>query len=169
MKSNKKLIICLGPVCSGKTTWSKEYVKENKDTVRFSIDEFLYMCTGDGRVNESLLAAMPSIIGGLLMRSSIVVDGFPLNIANLKHLMNYRYNYNSEVIIRLFDVRFDEAVKRSILRARKEGRSVKVPEMRAYMTLYKEFISSRGFQETTAIADEVICDEFTDANRFLIS
>lgn len=38
-----KLILLIGPPCSGKTTWSKEYLKENKNSVRFNRDEFRFM------------------------------------------------------------------------------------------------------------------------------
>ena len=43
-----KLIVLQGPPCSGKSTWAKEYVRNNKDTVIVSRDSFrLQFCGND--------------------------------------------------------------------------------------------------------------------------
>lgn len=163
----KKLTICLGPVCSGKTTWSKMFIRANENTYRFCFDEYLYMCTGKGEYNETLLRSVPSLIGNLLMRGNIVIDGFPLEFDTIRQTMNYKYSVNAEVSIRLMDVKFDEAVKRSLHRAKSTGRSVNVAEMRKYMVNYKEFISSENFRRLTDTC-EIICEDFVDSNMSFI-
>lgn len=46
-----KIIMTVGLPASGKSTWAKQYVRENPGTIRFNNDEFSYMTTGwdDGR------------------------------------------------------------------------------------------------------------------------
>jgi hypothetical protein len=164
----RKLIICLGPVCSGKTTWSNSYVRQNENVYRFCFDEYLYMCTNKGIYDKKLLHSVPSLIGTLLMRADVVIDGFPLEYDVLRQTMNYKYGNNAAVQMRLMDVKFDEAVKRNINRAKITGRSVNTKEMRDYMVQYKEFISSDDFRRLTDTC-EVICDNFIDANMSFIS
>lgn len=164
----RKLTICLGPVCSGKTTWSKTFIRSNEEsTYRFCFDEYLYMCTGSGAYDRNLLCSVPSLIGNLLMRSNVIVDGFPLDYDLLRTMMNYKFTANSSVLFKLFDIKFDESVKRSLKRAKLTGRSVNVKEMRDYMVNYKEFISSDNFRKLTD-SSEVVCDDFIDANMSFI-
>lgn len=164
---NKNFVICLGPVCSGKTTWSLEYLKENPKTIRFSTDEFLHMCTGSGKASPIIWQAIPSIVGNLLMRESVIVDGFPLDINLFRTLLNYRFTSQTKTQIKLFDVKFNEAVRRNLIRRKKTGRHVDVMEMKKYMFSYKEFINSEDFNSITDKI-EVICDDFSEANLSLI-
>lgn len=51
-----KAILTVGLPASGKTTWAKQYVRDNPGTIRFNNDEFSYMTTGwdDGRSFEPM-------------------------------------------------------------------------------------------------------------------
>lgn len=51
-----KTILTVGLPASGKSTWAKQYVRDNPGTIRFNNDEFSYMTTGwdDGRSFEPM-------------------------------------------------------------------------------------------------------------------
>lgn len=163
----RQLIICLGPVCSGKTTWSKQFIRDNLHSFRFCFDEYLHMCKNDGEFDTEVVDSAPSAIGSLIMRGSVVVDGFPLDFKCLKRIINFRYNANASVTIRLFDVKLDDAIKRSVHRAKVTGRLVKVSEIQRYTERYKEFLSSDEF-EILSENIEVIANDFCNVNRSLV-
>lgn len=39
----KKVIICRGIPASGKSTWAKQFIKENKNWIRIGRDDFRHM------------------------------------------------------------------------------------------------------------------------------
>jgi len=167
----KELIICLGPICSGKTTWSKERIREDPKSYRFCFDEYLYMCTGRGEYNPIVADSIPSPIQSLLVRpgvDTVIVDGFPLNYGLLKRTINFRLTANAKATIRLFDVRFDEAIRRNVRRKSTIGKFIEVEEMKNYLTKYKEFIKSPDFK-LVADGTNVIVSEFHDANMHMIT
>lgn len=149
-----KLILCLGPVCSGKTTWSKRYIDEYPDAFRFCYDEFLYMCKGNGINDRQIIDTSIVTIFSLLMKGDIVVDGFPLDFENIEHLIKF----SKDSSIRVFDIGFAESVVRSTNRKENNGRFVRVEEMRKYYKEYKEFVKSENFSKLYMMTD-IILDE----------
>lgn len=149
-----ELVLCIGPVCSGKTTWSKKYTQDNTDAFRFCFDEFLYMCKGNGVHDRQVMDTAIVVIFSLLMKNDVVVDGFPLDFDNIEHLV--RFSKNSS--IRIFDVGFAESVVRSVNRKERNGRFVHVDEMRRYYNDYKNFLKSGDFA-TLYTMTEIIPDE----------
>lgn len=147
MNREKKLIVCFGPVCSGKTQWALEHQRLNKDYLRFSFDEYLYMATGTGEWSSAVASASPSAIVSMLARASVVVDSFPLNRLALRILLNNRHIYNTKVEIRIFNVRMDEAIKRNNKRKEETGKFVSFEEMRIYKKMHEDFINEPDFQE----------------------
>lgn len=164
---SKQLIICLGPICSGKTTWSKEQVKNDPTFLRFSFDEFLYMSTLKGDYNENVVWSAASAAAALLSRSSVIVDGFPLEMHQIRRLINHRYMYSSEVTIRLFDVSIKDSISRCIERKKKKGININVEEIHRYHKVYTEFINSEEFLNLGNNVD-IIISEFCEANLSLV-
>lgn len=162
----KELIILLGPVCSGKTTWSMNYLKHNPDSFRFCYDEFIYMCKGNGISSKEIADTAVVTIFNLIIKDKgdVVVDGFPLDFQQIKDLLEF----SKKSTIRLFDVRFNDSIVRSVNRKERNGRFVNVDEMRDYFQVYKEFIHSKEFESLCVLATDVIADEFSDVNLSLI-
>lgn len=144
---DRKLIICFGPICSGKTVWSLEYIKLNKDFLRFCFDEFLQMTTGEGKWNAKVGYSTPGAILALLARSGVVVDGMPLNMVSLKMLLTNAKRYDAKIEIRVFDVKIDEAIRRNRLRRKHTGIYVDFDEMVAYRKVFEDFINNPEFLE----------------------
>lgn len=168
MEIKKQLIICLGPICSGKTTWSLEALKLEPNTYfRFCYDEFLQMIRGKIESDMESAYAATTICSNLLMRRSVIVDGFPLFGTVINRLLNYKYAYNAEATIRLFDVKIDEAIKRNVQRSKKTGILFSVEQMRGYEEIYNEFITSDEFNNLKSSCD-VIVDDFVSSNLNLI-
>ncbi len=144
---DRRLILCFGPVCSGKTTWAKEFQRLNKGFLRFSFDEYLYMTTGEGKYNENVALCCPAAVSSMLVRSSVIIDSFPLNMSSFRTVMNSRLTYSAIAEIHIFEVRLDEAIKRNGIRAKQTGRFVSLEEMRNYRRSHEDFINDPEFQE----------------------
>lgn len=162
-----KLIICLGPSCSGKTTWSREYVKNNPKFSRFSIDEFKEMSseTGTNIISAEFLECVSKIIHSMLFMGDVIIDGYPLNIRSLFTIIKEKI----EVEIRLFDVKFLEAVKRNQSRKKNGGHWLTAAELKRFHEFYREFITSKKFFIISKIKTvSVIVQDFQDANMSLL-
>lgn len=159
-----KLIICLGPSCSGKSTWSKNYVKEYPEYYRFSIDEFKEMnSSGEGKqvINAEFLYCVSDVITAMLKYSNVIVDGYPLNIRSLMVISKA----SIETEIRLFDVKFSEAVKRNQIRKKLGGHYLSIIELKKFHKTYEEFIISEKFKKMTAFPRfKVIIEDFQEIN-----
>lgn len=158
-----ELIICLGPICSGKTTWSLNYLNRYPNVYRFCYDEFLYMCKGNGMCNTEVTKTAVHTIMNFLAKGTVVLDGFPLHIAAIKQLLEFAQSSQ----IRLFDVSFADSVIRSINRKQSNERFVDMDEMKRYYRMYKMFIKSAKFAELTSLSN-VIITEVVDANLSLV-
>jgi predicted kinase len=91
------VIMTRGLPASGKTTWAKEYVRDNPGTIRFNNDEFSYMTTGfdDGRsfepMDASYLARMrqEAIKVSVLKGVDIVLDNTNLSAKALAEVLDF--------------------------------------------------------------------------------
>lgn len=146
------LIVCLGPICSGKTTWSLNYIKDNVGVCRFSFDEFTKMCKGNGLYDEEIKKTSILTMFSLLQRFDVVLDGFPLICEDLDSLLEFAKNAS----LRLFDVKLDESIKRNFNRRNEEGKFVPVKEIIRYYTKYQEFLCSSGFLNLESKAEVFI-------------
>lgn len=162
-------IICLGPCCSGKTTWSLDFLQKNEDYVRFSLDEFKQMCMGSlklDRLDKKLMTVMYNFMLQLSRcGKNIIIDNLPLDINWLKLIITAP----DHTEIRLFDVTFTESLVRNKRRSDWGGHSVKPTEMKRYMDVYEEFINSDEFNELIHLKHvSVICDDYVNINLKLV-
>src|SRR5690242_1221587 len=108
-----KNIICIGPICSGKTTWSLDFVRNNEDYIRFSLDEFRMMTNGSissERIDERFMAIMYNFVINLnFHHKGLVVDNLPLNIDWFKMILG---GSSKNLEIKLFDVDLRESILR---------------------------------------------------------
>jgi len=158
-----ELIICLGPICSGKSTWSLKYLEDNPKAMRFCFDEFLLMCKGNGNYDTKIKDKSMSAIFGMLMEGNTVVDGFPLESKDLSNMIAFA----EKTTIRLFDVSFAESVKRNIKRKEKFGKFVQLDEMKRYYGLYKNFLESPEFH-LLKNKSHIVTDSFSEVNSSLV-
>lgn len=155
------LIICLGPICSGKTTWSLNYIQDNKNVYRFSFDEFTKMLKGDGVYDPIIKEIATVTIFKLLINCNLVLDGFPLDSEALEFIIDCAKSST----LRLFDIKLDEALKRNFNRRDKEGKFIPIKEMVTYYKSYQEFINSEGFLNIKKKTD-VFINDFSHAKLY---
>lgn len=149
MNKQMDIILCLGPCCSGKTTYSLEYIKDNPDTIRFSLDEFKLMCFGNlynDRLDDKILSTIYNLIINLQTHGkNLIVDNFPLDMNYIRLVTSVA----STVIIKIFDISYQEAVIRNSVRKKLGGHYVKPTEIARYSEMFDKFTANDDFVQFT--------------------
>lgn len=120
------ITLTVGIPASGKSTWAKQYVRDNADCVRICRDDFRAMLKNStmlDRDGENLVTDLveTSIRKAVQNGLNVVVDQTNCNVRFLKKLIEFCRNL-SDVKFAVFPIPFEEAVKRN------KGRENPVPE-----------------------------------------
>ena len=131
----KEIIFCVGIPASGKSTWSKNFVKTNSDYVRVCRDDYRYMFKDIGWFEgkdirtklENLITQniFSDIINLLNNDFNVVVDETNLDYKRLiKLIKDLRKTNSFNVKFKLFNITFKEAYERDLKRERTVGEQV---------------------------------------------
>ncbi len=127
----QKLIILRGLPGSGKTTWCKEYIKENLDTFRVSRDDIRSMLTPvfkHGAANQELLVSdieNQTIKGILESGYSCIVDATNFRgIGRFSDLVSQIEDPNIKIEIKEFDTDIKTCIQRDQQRENPVGKEV---------------------------------------------
>jgi predicted kinase len=121
-------IICIGVPASGKSTWSKEYVRKNSDYVRIGRDEYRFMLKDapvcDPKVEKMISKMVFSDIDhALAAKFNIIVDNTHVKREYIYELVNY-VETRCAIKYRMFDISLQEAIERDKNRERMVGEGV---------------------------------------------
>lgn len=176
-----KLIVLQGPPCSGKSTWAREYVKNNKDTIIVSRDSFrLQFCGNDptrmfvgmDNTKEDLITSLENtaIESGLRSGYNVIVDATNLNPKTINRMYKLADGADltkEDVEFKEFYIPFKDAVERDKLRKNSTGQYVGKRVLqsfyeRYYPEKYKEELAKtvkpfRVFQQPD-LPGAIICD-----------
>jgi len=166
-----KNIICIGPSCSGKTTWSLNFVKENEDYIRFSLDEFRIMTTGSlksDRLDDKYVQIMYNFLINLnFHHKELIIDNLPLNMDWFNMVIGCS---NKDIEIKLFDVELRESILRNHKRKREGGHFLLPSEITDYMEKYKNFLECKEFKKllkNTRVT--IVIEDFVNVNKQFIA
>lgn len=140
MKENPKLIICVGLPASGKSTWAKNYLTENENTVRVNRDDFRLMLKNQQVVPhyiEQLINELQetTILKALHQRQNVVVDNTHLKARYINQLIKMT-EFSADIHFQVFDVPLEVCLERDNLRELKVGEEV-IRKMHADFELLK--------------------------------
>jgi len=103
---NQKLIITCGLPASGKSTWAKEFVKNNKNIIRISNDEFRLMFFNrqfDKDDTKYVDKARDFLVDEFLRTgSSVLIDNTNLSPKKIKEYEDLAEQYRVEFVIKDF-------------------------------------------------------------------
>ena len=115
-----KLIILVGIPCSSKTTWSKEYLKENSNCIRINRDDLRIMLKDKGFVDkniESLISTVQATIvqQAFLDKIDVIIDA---TNCKLKYLQSWidNFDHTFDIKVKLFEIDKGEAYSRNAKR-----------------------------------------------------
>lgn len=128
LKPNKvkpKLIILIGPPCTGKSTWSRDYVKAKNDTLRFNRDEIRLMLAATPMLDtlgEHVVTRMidEGIHDALTSGRDAILDQ---TNCKLKYVMKYvnLFSEYSDIKFKVFHIELLELLHRNVHRANATG------------------------------------------------
>lgn len=151
----RKIIFTRGLIASGKSTWAKEFIKENQDYKRVSRDDFRHMLSGYtfNDANEKLVTKFEKdAIKTLLIDGyNLIIDKQNLNNRYLKEDVDYVMSVCSgiqmanssvqyEIIIKNFPITLQEAIDRDSKREFSIGEKVIKQTWRKYELPLKEML-----------------------------
>jgi len=106
MKKNKHIIVTIGVPASGKSTWAKNFIKENPSYVKIERDDFRYgmkdISIGD-RQFENFISDIQykAIHSALNNKYNVIVSDTNCNLKYLKKLLE-EFKYKADVTLKYF-------------------------------------------------------------------
>jgi len=140
----KKAILTKGLIASGKSSWAKQFVKDNKDYMRLSRDDFRHMLDSYSYSDETeavVTRMMNACLADLIDRDkNIIIDEQHLNEkflnARIAQLEGRRY----EVEVKEFPITLGEAIERDSKREFSIGAGVIKKTWRMYELTLKDML-----------------------------
>lgn len=151
MKKNLKILILIGVPAAGKSSWSKEFVRQNENWTRVSRDDFREMLKSAGRVEnkvEEMINELTdaTITQALLKKMNVIIDNTNLKAKYIQQIVD-KFKYSADIDYRIFDISKDKAIERD--RAREK--SVGVAVINRMYEDYKVLIDSFDFQPVSKV------------------
>lgn len=129
----KQLIILIGAPCSGKSTWSKDYVNKNPNTLRFNRDEIRLMLKGKLKLEDTEEKVVTQMItegidNAFLENKSVIIDQTNCRLKYINGFINSSVNDpNIEIKFKIIHQPLEVLFERNINRSRVTGLP-KIPE-----------------------------------------
>jgi predicted kinase len=118
----QEIIMTRGVPASGKTTWAREFVKENSNYINLNRDDFRAMLYGPNykfsRARESAVtsAQRGAAISAIADDKSVIISDTNLSISAQRAWQELAYAFSVSVSFKDFDCELDVALKRNAMR-----------------------------------------------------
>lgn len=148
---NLEILILIGIPGSGKSTFSKDFVRNNSDWIRVNRDDFRDMLktsqTCENKVEDMITGLVSDVISSSLSRKlNVIVDNTNLKIKYINAIIE-EFKYSANINYRVFDISKDKAIERDRNRDKKVGALV----INKMYKDYKILLDSFDFQPVNKI------------------
>ncbi|MFN0204379.1 MAG: AAA family ATPase [Bacteroidia bacterium] len=142
--TNPKVIILIGLPASGKSTWAKEYLQKNENTVRVNRDDFRFMLKNQAVVEPHLEIMITElqqtvIIKALMRRQNVIIDNTHLKAKTIRAMVEL-VQFHADVEFLLFDVPAEKCIERDKLREKKVGERIILKMNDDFLHLKETFV-----------------------------
>jgi len=143
MKKNKQIIVTVGVPASGKSTWAKNFVRENPSFVKIERDDFRYgmknISIGDKQFENFITELQyKAIHTALNNKYNVIVSDTNCNLKYLKILLE-EFKYKADVILKFFSESLETCYERDANRERSVGKDVIDKMWKGYQEVYNYF------------------------------
>jgi predicted kinase len=142
-RKDLNVIINIGIPGSGKSTWSKEYVKKNPSWVIVSRDSFRYMLKDSGVVDskfENLITRLEedAITVALSKGCNVIIDKTHLKLSYINQMIELCKPY-ADIDFRVFNTPIETCIERDLARENTVGEKVIRKMYSSFNSLMHEF------------------------------
>lgn len=142
-KRNKKVKILVGIPSAGKSTWTRDYLAKNPNTVAVSRDDFRYGLRNSGvtepKIEDMITDLVDTTIIKCLNRGlDVIVDATNLKQSYIEHFVEL-VKYKADVEFQVFDISLEKAIERDSKRERKVGEAVIKKMYKQYKLLIETY------------------------------
>jgi len=146
------LIITIGVQCSGKSTWAKQYAKDNPEFIYLSTDE-IWLKIGPMQ-DRSIAKQVYSIleiecINALMNNKSVILDATFIKKSWRKKYINIGKVHADKVIAQVFIASRKELLKRLENRVKNGGLNVPVEVIDKYINMFESPDNTESFDQIT--------------------
>lgn len=143
MRSNLNILVLIGIPASGKSTWSKDFVRRNPDYVRVNRDEFRLMLKNsqmcENKIEDMITSLVHATIGeSLAKKLNVIVDNTHLKMKYITAIID-KFKHSADIHFRLFDISVKKAIERDNDRDEKVGEGVIKKMHKDYLALLDSF------------------------------
>ena len=162
-----KIIVLQGVPASGKSTWAKKYVKDHPDTVivcRDSIREGTGTYWNPDHEDYISVIEEVSIRTAITAGLDVIIDATNLNHKTIEKWNGLAKSTGSEIEFKLFEISYEDALKRDEQRKNDGSRAVGKDVIRRFFKNYfpeqlSKFVDDRPIaQSDYSLPSVVICD-----------
>jgi predicted kinase len=136
-----RLLICIGPQGSGKSTWCEDYIKTNTDVLYLSTDKMRIQFgtgMGDQTVNELIYSNIKTITNtSLLEGKSVLLDATFIKKSWREDYIKIGRSNNARLIAHVFRAKFDILKQRVSERVKSGGLFVPDNVIDKYVKMYQ--------------------------------
>lgn len=162
MKKNKQIIVTVGVPASGKTTWAKNFVKENPSYVKIERDDFRYgmkdISIGDKKFENFITELQyKTIHTALNNKYNVIVSDTNCNLKYLKVLLE-EFKYKADVTLKFFNTPVGTCYDRDANRERSVGHEIIDKMVKGYQDVLNEYIKEWFSQD---LLNNYIKDNFS--------
>jgi predicted kinase len=168
-KDNLKILILIGIPASGKSTWSKDFIRNNEKWVRVNRDHFRKMLKNsqmcDPKIEDMITGLVNKTIHSCLAKKlNVIVDNTNLKVKYINAFIE-EFKHSADIDYRVFDISLDKAIERDENREDKVGENV----IKKLHKDYKVLVDSFNFQPINqTIYPEFILPNKTQNNQGII-
>lgn len=125
MKDDLEVIINIGPPASGKSTYTKSFLKKNPNWVKISRDDYRYMLRNEGFCEpkiEKMITEMHNrdVLIALSNNLNVIIDNTNLKISVINEIIDLVHDY-ANVKYMVFDIPKKTLIERDSKRERSVG------------------------------------------------
>lgn len=143
---NNKIIITIGIPASGKSTWAKDYVRNNPSWIRISRDDFRQMLKTAQMCEPKIEDLVTTLVNKTIEQSlakklNVIIDNTNVNVKYINGFID-KFKYSADIDYRVFDISLKKAIERDNNREMKVGEDV----IKRMYKQYVDLIDSFNFQ-----------------------
>jgi predicted kinase len=166
MKKNKQIIVTVGVPASGKSTWAKNFVKENPSYVKVERDDFRYgmkdISIGDRQFENFITELQYKAIHiALNNKYNVIVSDTNCNGKYLKILLE-EFKCKADVTLKFFTDSLETCYERDANRERSVGKDVIDRMFKGYQDVHNEFFDNNYFPKQEFIYSSTFNEDLND-------